>query len=253
MQHFVGIDNSSRDHKVFIIDAQGNKKLSFPIPNSFDGFSTLASQLSNFTNCIIGFELPHGPLVDYLHSLHYPTYSLNPLKIKRFKESFKVSGNKNDIIDAHAIAEYLRTHASHSNALIYNSPVIEQLKVLAIIHSRLTRDKVRYINKLHYAVSQYFPLQESLFTTFGCPVHLKMLLRYPTYADLKAASPDEIRTFLYDNKYRIPSRIEKLSVLSLLINSSYLLKLNMPMQSKCSVFVLSYYSLIKPFIPLNNA
>jgi transposase len=100
--------------------------------------------------------------VDYLHLKGYNLYSLNPLKIKRYKETLKVSGNKNDDIDALAIAEYLRNNISYSRELTYNSSEIEKLKNLSIIHTRLTQDHARHLNKLHFAIRQYYPLQEHL-------------------------------------------------------------------------------------------
>ena len=201
MNYFAGIDNSSLDHKIRVIDENGKQNFAFSIPNSFNGFQELDNKLSSLSNPIIGFELPHGPIVDYLHSRKYRLYSLNPLKIKRFKESVKVSGDKNDYIDALAIAEYLRINAKQSKELIYNSSEIEKLKVLSIIHTRLTNDKARHLNKLHFSVSQYFPLMETLFADFGRTVQLKMIMTYPTYEKLRSASDDELKAFFVSNKY----------------------------------------------------
>jgi len=80
------------------------------------------------------------------------------LKIKRFKESTKVSGSKNDAIDAHAIADYVLTNTHCTKELRSNSSAIERLTMLSMIHTRLTHDRARHGNKLHYGVSQYFPL-----------------------------------------------------------------------------------------------
>lgn len=209
MQHYVGIDNSSLDHKVRIIDENDNKSLKFTISNNYEGFVELGLKLSGLENISIGFELPHGPLVDFLHMNDFNLYSLNPLKVKRYKESIKVSGDKNDDIDAHAIAEYLKNNKSYTRELIYNSSEIERLKNLTIIHTRLTNDRVRHINKLHFAIRQYFPLQEALFGDFGCKVHLKMIIKYPTFDKLKAADDNEIKEFLISNKYRRPVYINK--------------------------------------------
>ena len=210
MRYFIGIDNSSLEHKVRAIDENGNKKFDFTIENNLNGFMELHNKIKNFEDLLIGFELPHGPLVDYLHFKNYVLYSLNPLKIKRYKESQKVSGNKNDDIDAIAIAEYLRTNNSILRQLELNSPEIETLKTLSIIHTRLTNNKTRHINKLHFVVRQYFPLHESLFSNFGCKIQLKMLKKYPTFKDLKQATDGEIKEFLVKNKYRRNCLIEKL-------------------------------------------
>ena len=202
MEHLIGIDNSSLDHKVRIIDENGNQKLSFTITNTFEGFEKLNKKLCKLKNIKIGFELPHGPLVDYLHTYKYNLYSLNPLKIKRYKESLKVSGNKNDDIDALAIAEYLRNNKSYTRELVYNSSEIERLKNLSIIHTRLTQNRARHINKLHFAVRQYFPLQDTLFSNVGCTVQVKMLIKYPTFESLRSALDDKIIEFLKVHKYR---------------------------------------------------
>ena len=167
MRYFIGIDNSSLDHKVRVIDGNGKQNAAFTVANTHEGFKELNGKIKGLGSIKIGFELPHGPLVDYLHEKKYRLYSLNPLKIKRYKESIKVSGNKNDAIDALAIAEYLRNNAPHIRELTYNSPEIERLKTLSIIHSRISRERARYLNKLHFTVRQYFPLQERLFNDFG--------------------------------------------------------------------------------------
>ena len=209
MNHYIGIDNSSLDHKVQVIDETGNKKSSFTIPNNLQGFAQLHEKLQSFSNAKIGLELPHGPLVDYLHHNEYCIYALNPLKVKRYKETVKVSGNKDDIIDSIAIAEYLRHNSSQIRELLYNSPEIEKLKNLSIVRERLVRDRTRHKNKLHFVIREYFPLHESLFSRFGDVVQLRMIIKYPTFKDLQSASDDELRTSLKLFRYSRPTLIEK--------------------------------------------
>ncbi len=210
MENFVGIDNSSLDHKIRVIDNNGNIKLSFTVENNYEGFKLLHQKLLLFKKPIIGFELPHGPIVDFLHYHKYNIYSLNPLKIKRYKETLKVSGNKNDDIDALAIAEYLRNNKNYARELLFNSSSIERLKILSIIHTRLTNNRARHINKLHFVVRQYFPLQEMLFSRFGCTIHIKMLIKYQTFSSFKTVTDLEIKNFLIENKYSRPVYIDKL-------------------------------------------
>lgn len=213
MNYYIGIDNSSLDHKVQVIDESGNKKSAFTIPNNLKGFELLHQRLKEFkkdSEVRIGFELPHGPLVDYLHHMEYTLYSLNPLQVKRYKESIRVSGDKTDAIDATAIADYLRHNSSHSRELLYNSSEIEKLKHLSLIHQRLVKDRSSHINKLHFAVRQYFPLHEELFSLFGRTVQLKMIKKYPTFKDLKAVSEEELTEFLKSCNYRHHALIGKM-------------------------------------------
>jgi transposase len=210
MRYYIGIDNSSLDHKVRGIDENGNQNLSFTVANTLQGFEQLNNKLSRLSDIRIGFELPHGPLVDYLHLKQYHIYSLNPLKIKRFKESLKVSGNKNDDIDACAIAEYLRRNSKFAKELLYNSSAIEQLKTLSIIHTRLTHDRARHVNKLHFTVRQYFPLHDKLFSDFGCITQLKLILKYQNFKSLQSAPDEDIIKFLKEHNYRRHEYISRL-------------------------------------------
>ena len=210
MCHFIGIDNSSSDHKVQVLDQEGNKRDAFTIQNNLSGFDNLDKRIQGYSEPIFGFELPHGPLVDFLHEKQYSMYSLNPLKVKRFKEILTVSGNKNDKIDALAIAEYLRKNKSQVREMQFNSSKIERLRTMMIIYERTVRNKARHLNKLHFAVKQYFPLHEGLFSAFGANIQLKLLSTYPIFAQLKAASDEELTEFLIKNKYTKRSLIEKL-------------------------------------------
>lgn len=209
MTYFIGIDNSSLDHKVHILKNNGDIYSKFIIENSLDGFNKLHETIKNFDQSMIGFELPHGPLTDFLRQKNYIAYSLNPLKIKRFKETTIVSGNKDDNIDAAAIAEYMRKNSAICRPLLYNSSEVEKLKILCIVHSRMSKENTRYKNKLHFAIKQYFSLHESLFTNFGCTVQIEMLMKYPTFKDLRQASEDDLISFLKTNKYRVPKYIRK--------------------------------------------
>ena len=209
MTYYIGIDNSSLDHKIHILNNDGNFHSQFVIENNLAGFDKLNERIKNFNEIMIGFELPHGPLVDYLRSKQITAYSLNPLKIKRFKETNIISGNKSDSIDAAAIAEYLRKNSSQCRPLLYNSENLEKLKMLCIIHQRMTEEHARYKNKLHFSIRQYFYLHESLFSDFGCTVQIEMLMKYPTFKELKSASDEEIEIFLKNHKYRVLKNIKK--------------------------------------------
>lgn len=210
MNYFIGIDNSSCDHKVRIINGNGKLQDSFTIANNYDGFKELSNKLIPYNSCKIGFELPHGPLVDYLHLNHYHLFSINPLKIKRYKETHKVSGNKNDDIDAMAIAEYTANNESRMRELLFDSFEIEKLKALSTIHTKVTRNKSRHLNKLHFCVSQYFPLHNGLFSDFGCTVQIEMIMKFPTYKELQGASDQELQDFLKAHNYRRQIYIDRL-------------------------------------------
>ncbi len=94
MKHFVGIDNSKLTHSVSIIDENENLLKAFDIENNYEGFENLKNVLLKFENPVIAFELPHGPLIDYLRKLSYKIFSLNPLKVKDLRKYILYQGTK---------------------------------------------------------------------------------------------------------------------------------------------------------------
>lgn len=211
MKKFIGIDNSSLTHSICIINEDEQKIKEFFIDNNLNGFKYLHSKIKNYQYNSIGFELSHGPLIDYLRKNNFKNiYSLNPLKIKRFKDLNNVSGNKNDKIDAFSIALYLKKYDSFSKPMMFNSKTIEKLNIYRISHDRLIKEHTRYLNKLYFIVSQYFPLFNDLFSTFGCKIMLKMLLKYKNWNELQKASEKDIKNFLILNRYRVNKNINNI-------------------------------------------
>jgi hypothetical protein len=79
MEVFAGIDNSSLDHKMKVVNETGKELLSMTISNDLSGFNQLDKKLCFYSGVKIGFELPHGPIVDYLKAKNYCMYSLASL------------------------------------------------------------------------------------------------------------------------------------------------------------------------------
>jgi transposase len=210
MKHFIGIDNSSLTHSIYIINENEKKIKEFNIENNLYGFKKLEESISKYPNSNIGFELSHGPLIDYLREKNECNmYSLNPLKIKRFKQSNNASGNKNDKIDARSIAEYLKTYHPKARPMVFNSKVIEELNIYRISHDRITKEHARYTNKLIFIIKQYFPLYLNLFSSSNSKVLLKLIIKYPKWENLKSLDDNEITNFLIENKYRTKKNISK--------------------------------------------
>jgi len=207
---FVGVDSSAREHTIHVTRDNGEKPYRFTISNDLTGFQVLDHMLRSDTAVMVGFEMAHGPLVDFLRNRTYTLYSINPLKIKRFKETVQVAGDKNDNIDALAIAEYLRSNMNRCRPMTQQSVEVEKLKHLSIVHARLTEEHARYLNKLHFAVREYFGVHEGLFGEFGGKTQLALLQQYTTFEDLSRATNEELTRFLQDHSYRNKIWIDKI-------------------------------------------
>jgi len=209
MINFAGIDDSSNNHSIKIIDQNQEILEDFDFENNNDGFQKLHGKLSNYSQILVGLEMSHGPLVDFLRKNQYNIYSLNPLKIRRFKESHCVSGDKTDKIDCGAIAHYMLNNHKTLRPMQFSSQVIEELKIHGISHDRLTKEHTRYTNKLLFIIRQYLPLYEFLFSEISSKILLKLLISYPKWDDLRALSTEEFVGFLKKNYYRNNKYINK--------------------------------------------
>jgi len=209
MKHFVGIDNSHTAHSVVIIEETGQCVKQFEITNDLAGFEKLHKLLSEFSEIFIGFEITFGPLVDFLRMSKYKIYSINPLKIKRYKESYTVSGNKTDSVDSHAIANYIRSNERNLKQMVFSSEAIETLKILGVSHDRLVKERTRNINKLTTLFRQYIPLYDGLFSENAAKTLLKLVIKYPTWGDLASQTEEELKAFFKSCKYYNPKSIHR--------------------------------------------
>lgn len=209
MKHYVGIDNANLAHSVTIIDEFGKILKSFEFLNCHEGFEKLRKEIEKLEDPKVAFELPHGPLIDFLRKLPYKLYSLNPLKIKRFKQTLSVAGNKSDKVDSMAIAFYLKYNEMQVKEMVFNTREVETLKLLGLSHERLTQEHIRYSNRLLFIFRQYFPLYAGLFSRSAPKILLQMVLKYPTWDKLNGENKDNLIQFFIDNRYRVSRNIDK--------------------------------------------
>jgi len=199
--HYVGIDNSHSSHSVVIINHSGKVVQHFFIENNLKGFNMLNSRLTSLGSCVMGCEIAHGPLIDYLRIKSLSCYSINPLKIKRFKETHTVSKNKNDYIDALAIAHYLKANLSILRPLTSSSEEIEELKHLCTIHDQMASELQRLTVQLLDTLKLYFPLLSTLFSRSSLPILSHVILQYPTWDDLRCTPEEVFKKFMFKHHY----------------------------------------------------
>lgn len=121
---FVGIDISSRENVVAVMDFESTKPIaSFAVPNNEPGAGEMVKRISEYVNSgsglsrlVIGLESTsfYGVhIANYLstcHTLmpfHTEVYCLNPKSIANYKKSY-IGLGKNDYIDAFVIADFAR-------------------------------------------------------------------------------------------------------------------------------------------------
>ena len=74
-----------------------------------------------------------------------------------FHDRRKLSGGKNDRLDAEVLAEAVRTDWANFRALLPDSPLAAEIATLARDRQALVREHTRLTNRLRSALNGYFP------------------------------------------------------------------------------------------------
>ena len=118
----VGIDVSSRSNQVCILTPNGKTLKNFSVPNNLIGAKTIISESITVLNTLglvkvdFGMEatsvygdnlMIHLKQNQDINSFNVQIFKINPKQVKKFKDVY-LDLQKNDLIDAWAIADFLR-------------------------------------------------------------------------------------------------------------------------------------------------
>ena len=175
---FVGIDISSRENVVALLDFESSKPiLSFAVANNQPGAVDLAQKLADFlsshrdlSRLMIALESTsfYGiHIANYLSScqllmsFHTAVYCVNPKMIANYKKSF-IDLGKNDYIDAFVIADFARvgritTHPWRGSQFLALQRLTRHRLHLA---KSLTREKAYMLSNIFLKFSEFSLLDE---------------------------------------------------------------------------------------------
>src|SRR5262249_16323627 len=133
--------------------------------------------------CII--ETTHGVLITALVEAGLPVYPLNPATLQHLRSPSRA---KADTLDAYLLARQGRNYLDTLTRLLPDAPSIAELKALTRDQDGLIQMQTRLVNQIIAALKAYYPLALTLFSKIQQEVTVAFLLRYPTLADVRAAS-----------------------------------------------------------------
>lgn len=161
---FVGDDWAEDHHDIAIIDEGGRLLARRRLPEGVAGIEKFHQAVADHLSedgegdqVLVAIETDRGPWVQALLAAGYIVYAINPLQAARYRERHGTSGAKSDKGDALALAEILRTDAAHHRPITGDSPVAEQIKVLARAHQSLIWARQRQVNVLRSNLREYYP------------------------------------------------------------------------------------------------
>ncbi|MFQ6117943.1 MAG: IS110 family transposase [Candidatus Bipolaricaulia bacterium] len=208
---YVGIDWADEDHKVCILDEEGEVISATSIPHSREGFLKLLALLRGLSTptpdldtdpqeILIALETDKGLLVDFLLIHGYPVYGLNPKVVDRYRERYSVAKRKSDQFDAFVLANILRTDRHRFRPILPDSELIRELRLLTRDHKKLVKERTRLANQLIGCLKEYYPAAVHLFCKVDQPLTLEFLKRYPTDEKARRMPKEELIKLLA--KYR---------------------------------------------------
>jgi transposase len=197
-ERFVGIDVALREHRVAVLDREGEAVgPSFTIAATKDGFTTLLQTLrargATPADSLVGLEAT-GHLWENLEAAlvgaGYRVIVLNPVQTRRYRDLVRRKA-KTDDIDAHVIAGLLRSGVARHSYV--PDEQIQSLRELARLRARLLEDRQAYLRQLIAQLDVVLPEHR---TTLGDLLSARargILAQFPTAQHLAQASPRAIR------------------------------------------------------------
>jgi transposase len=223
----VGIDVSSGDNRVRLLDSSGNSISKFSVPNNQPGAKTLVSKIvsamtsNRFDSLVIGLEATsvYGePLVLFLKQdadispFRPRIHVLNPKQVNAFKKAF-LDLPKTDDVDAWIIAENLRF--GRINQEVYMDDRILALRKLTRARyytaRNLTREKNYFLNTLFLKFSSL--AQEKIFADRFGATSLAIVEEFLSVDEIAYMPIEELSAFVNEKgkgKFGTPEDIAKL-------------------------------------------
>jgi transposase len=149
---WAGVDWSTAAHQVCLVLPKGRpKQRSFP--HSVAGLAELVAWLKDEAACEaeamgVAIEVPHGPVVAALLAAGFPTFSINPKQLDRFRDRRSLAGAKDDRLDALTLGDSLRTDFKAFSAVSQPDDVTVALRAASRRRETLLGDERRFCNRL---------------------------------------------------------------------------------------------------------
>jgi transposase len=145
-------------------------------------------------------EAPAGNLLAFFAS-HAPwleVYLVNPLTLKRFRETFVLSRANDDAKDALYLARLLQSHSDQLRRWQPENPATARLQQLVTHRRAVIDERTALTNRLKALLKGYFPQALSLCgDDLWRPLALAFLRRWPSLQSLRKARPESLRSFYY--------------------------------------------------------
>ena len=210
---FIGIDWADTKHDVCLQQAgsdQRERSVLAHRPEAIEHWALSLRERFAGRPIAVCLEIAKGPLVHALQRYSFLVlFPVNPTTLAKYRETFCVSGAKDDPSDAEFALELLLVHPEKLHGLQPQSTAMRTLEQL-VEQRRMLVDEVRRItNRLSAALKEYFPQVLDWFKDKDTLVFCDFVSRWPTLKQAQRARKARLCAFFREHNVRYPNIIEK--------------------------------------------
>jgi transposase len=185
--YYVGVDWASEAHRVYLLDAAGQRLGERSVEHTGPGLSTLVDWLLTVSRAepagiAVAIEVPRGAVVETLLERGFPVFAINPKQLDRFRDRHTVAGAKDDRRDAWVLADALRTDPRAFRPLMPDDPRIIRVRELSRVADELQQEARRLANRVRDQLLRFYPQLLRLCPAADEPWFWALLSQAPTPA-----------------------------------------------------------------------
>ena len=263
---FVGIDISSRNNVVALLDFESQKTLqSFAVGNNQPGAVELANRLADYlrsrkdlTKLVVALESTsfYGIHVanylsacDVLAPFHTAVYCFNPKGIKDYKKSF-IDLGKNDYVDAFVIADFARANRITTKPWRGSQFLALQRLTRHRLHlaKALTREKAYMLSNIFLKFSEFSLLDaedQPFSNSFGATAS-SVLTDFLSMEEIIEMPTEDLISYICEKGHnRFPNPEKTASLLQQAARNSY--RLDKCLYEPLTVSIASSFTLISTY------
>jgi transposase len=196
-----GIDWASEEHRLCLVDEQGQRVLERRVRHDEHGLVELCRLLAARGAARVALERPEGLLIDRLLDAGIAVVAVHPNQVKAARERYQVARGKSDGFDAYVLAELARTDMHRLRLLVPDSDETKALRALVRTREELVATRVALANQLRAQLDAYWPGAAAIFADVDSPIALAFLERYPSPPDARGLGDKRLASFLARHRY----------------------------------------------------
>lgn len=200
MRYFAGLDWSSKEHALCIVDERGQIVEETSVGHNADGLAALKRRLTKLKALRLAIERPSGVVVDTLIEAGIDVVAIHPNVVKATRPRYQKAG-KTDRRDAYLLADLLRTDGERFDSLRPQSDEIKGLRALVRARDDLVGMRVALANQLRAALDAFWPGANAIFADIDSPIALDFVRKFSTPANAARLGEKRLAAFLAQKAY----------------------------------------------------